>query len=134
MTKRVENLEQKIAQLQAQLTQAKAIERVKDRKRRTRQSIIGFTTLQACLENGIEIHLKTPDDLLVFLKQHVKGTNNRKTWGFEDSDIANDNRPTPKTQSQQKKTKKQKLSTKAAPSKVLPEGPNQEDLMGEFNL
>ncbi|MEM6837882.1 MAG: hypothetical protein AAF609_13615 [Cyanobacteria bacterium P01_C01_bin.120] len=130
MASRVETLEQKIERLQAQLQQAKAIEREKERKQRTRQSIIGFTTIQTCLENGTEVHLKTPNDLEAFLRQHVKGSNNRKTWGFEapSSGKADTDRQ------QQSKTKTKKPDTTQAKKTSLSEGPGQEELTGEFNL
>ncbi|NEP17873.1 MAG: hypothetical protein F6J97_13375 [Leptolyngbya sp. SIO4C1] len=145
MTSRVQKLEQKLAQLQAQLDQAKAVERAKERKRRTRQSIIGFTTLQACLENGIEIHLKTPEDLIRFLQQNVRGTSNRKTWGFDGSlsENANDNRPTSKKQTAKKTAPKKaksekpvakKEGAKGTEKKVLREGADQNELIKEFNL
>lgn len=152
MGKRVETLTEKIAQLQAQLQQAKAAEREKERKLRTRQSIIGFTTIQACLAEGVEVHLKQPEDLEAFLQQHIKGTNNRKTWGFDgeaQSTIpeANDNRPTPpkpksrKTSQPQQKQKTESVTTEPRSpdstgkrGKPLKQGPSQEELKEEFEL
>lgn len=137
MTSRIENIENKIKQLQAQLQQAKAVNREKERKKRTRQSIIGFTTLQACLEQGIEIHLKSPADLVNFLKENVKGRDNRKTWGFDvsDSEPANSQRA---DQSQPTSVITTPPSSESTPSHrrtfPLPEGQEQEELLAEFNL
>jgi hypothetical protein len=151
MGKRVETLTEKIAQLQAQLQQAKAAERQKERKLRTRQSIIGFTTIEACLAEGVEVHLKTPEDLDVFLRQHVKGTNNRKTWGFETSETAaaevNDNHPAPpKPKAQRQPLPSQDTEPLPAPTeqttndttgkreRPLKAGPSQDELKEEFEL
>ena len=152
MAKRVETLEQKIAHLQAQLQQAKAVEREKDRKRRNRQNIIGFTTLQSCLNNGLEIHLTSPQDLQVFLEQHVKGSSNRKAWGFDEeaTNRANDNHPASgKTVSGKAPSSKQSHQETAIASaqaglhhskkpenrsNTLAEGPSQEELKEEFGL
>lgn len=92
MTTRAERLEARLqklrdeeAQLEARRKETEKQLSTEERKRRTRQAIVAWTTLESVITrlNQPVPEMETMDDVMKFLDRYVVGNDNRRVWGLE---------------------------------------------------
>lgn len=80
---KADKLRQQIENLKNQLKQEEAKDRQKQRRLRNRQMIIEAGTMRAALERGETVSFSSIADYEFWLRQHVVGSSNRLTMGYE---------------------------------------------------
>lgn len=101
-SKRLEKWKQQRAQLDERIQHIERLERDKARRRRNRQMIIGFGTIEAELRKGNPVILRSVEDLAAFLKGNVSRPADRKTWGFDEAASAPIQKPPDRNKRPQK--------------------------------
>lgn len=135
---RLQRLQEEKAEIDNQIEDTQQVLRTSERKRRTRQAIIGWETLIAVVGKlGEPVTFRHLGDIEAFLDRYVQGRNNRQTWGLQPpadggAEAGRGQQPQKAVPSASKAQVEPAPASRPAPPKPLHEPVSQDDLAKEF--